>query len=197
MNRPCAVLAFGFLASGSLGLGIADARGPSLNQTLDWLQAEINTKATNGGSGDCVSGGAFASPCFWRYEAIGLSGCQVSWAFTQKSHAQRSFESEIREEITMPLWEDFNPPPFASPDEGETWRVVLQMRDLSSQTSRVKRILTLGSITSVSMETRSTAEIHFGIPGDDNKDTANRFAKALSHAVQLCQGKRPRNKTLF
>jgi hypothetical protein len=195
VNRPCAVLAFGFLAS--LPPAVAEAHGPSLHETLDWLKTEINTKATNGGSGACVSGGIFASPCMWRYEATGLSGCEVSWAFTQKSHAQRSFESEIKEEITMPLWEDFNPAPFASSGEGETWRVVLQMRDVSSQTSRVKRTLTLGSTTSVSMETRSFAEIHFGVPGQDNKDTANRFAKALSHAVQLCQGRKPKNEKPF
>jgi hypothetical protein len=197
VKRSCAVLAFGFMTSISPGLGVARTHGPSLQETLDWLKVEINTKATNGGGGACVNGGMFASPCLWRYEATELSGCEVSWTFTQRSHAQRSFESEITEEIRMPLWEDFNPAPFASSGEGETWRVTLQMRDLSSQTSRVKRTLTFGSTTSVSVETRTFAEIHFGIPGDDNRETANHFAKALSHAVQLCQGRKPKSKTLF
>jgi hypothetical protein len=197
LSRPYAVLIFASLSFLSFGLGIADAHGPSLNETLDWLKGEINTKASNGDSGACLSVGIFALPCSWHYEATGLSGCVVSWALIQTSRAHLSFESETREEITMPLWEDFDPPPFAVPGEGKTWRVVFQLRDLSSQTSRVKRTLTLGTTTSVSVDTRSFAEIHFGIPGDDNKDTATRFARAFSHAVQLCQGHEPKNTGPF
>jgi hypothetical protein len=197
LNRSHAVLIFASLASLSFGLGIGRARGPSLNETLEWLKEEINTKATNGGSGACVSGGIFALPCSWHYEATGPSGCVVSWAFSQTSHAQRSFESETREEISMPLWEDFDPAPFAIPGEGQTWRVVFQLRDLSSQKSRVKTISTLGTTTTVSVQTRSFAEINFGIPGGDNKDTAIRFANALSRAIHLCQSRQPRNQEPF
>jgi hypothetical protein len=197
MNRPFIAPALGFLASISFGLGIAGAHGPSLNATLDWLKQEINAKATNGGSGSCASVGVFAPPCSWRYEAMDLSGCEVSWVFTQTSYARRSFESETREEISMPLWEDFSPAPFASLGDGQTWRVVLQLKDLSSQTSRIKRTVTLGKTTSVTVETRTFAEIRFGTPGENNRDAATRFATAFSHAVQLCQSQKPKKPKLF
>lgn len=75
MNSLYAVLGFGCVAFISFGLGVADALGPPLNVTLDWLKEEIDTKATNGGSGSCPSGD-IQLPCSWQYEAISFSGAK-------------------------------------------------------------------------------------------------------------------------
>jgi hypothetical protein len=196
MNRLYSGLGFGCVAFLSFGLGVAGAHGPSLNATLDWLKEEINTRATNGGSGSCPSGD-IPLPCSWQYEAMSFSGCEVSWVFTQISHERSGFESEVRDEITMPLWAYFNPAPFTAAGEGETWRVFLMLKDPSSQKSRLKRTLRFGTSTSVEVETRTFAAINFGIPGEDNKGMAKRFAKAFSRAIQLCQTQIPNNQKPF
>jgi hypothetical protein len=177
-------------------IGVADAHGQPLNVTLDWLKEEINTKATNGGSGSCP-GGDIPLPCSWQYEAISFSGCEVSWVFTQISHERSGLESEVRDEITIPLWADFSPAPFAASGEGETWKVILMLQDDYSQKLRLKRTLRFGTSTSVQMETRTFAEIHFGIPGEDNKYMAARIARAFSRAVQICQNHKPKPKKPF
>jgi hypothetical protein len=197
MIRLFAALGFAFVAFISFALGVADAYGPPLNETLDWLQEQINTRATNGGNGSCASSGTLASPCTWRYQTTKFSGCEVSWVFTQISHAQRGLESEVQDEITMPLWADFSPAPFATAGEGEIWRVVLLLKDDSSQQSRLTRTFQFGTLTSVQVETRTFAEIHFGIPGEDNKDMAERFAKAFSRAISLCQARKPKTPKPF
>ena len=197
MNRLYGVFGAALVGFITFGLSVIEAHNPSLNETLAWLKQEINTRATNGGNGSCASGGTFALPCSWRYEAINFSGCEVSWVFTQISHAQRNVESEVRDEITMPLWADFNPEPFSTSGEGQIWRVFLSLKDDSSQKSRLKRTLRFGTSTSIQVETRTFAEIHFGIPGEDNKDMAERFARAFSRAIQLCQGRKPKNEMPF
>jgi len=195
--RLYAVLGFAFVAFISFALGVVDAYGPPLNETLGWLQEQMNTKATNGGNGSCAGTGTLASPCTWQYQATRFSGCEVSWVFTQISYAQRGLESEVKDEITMPLWADFSPAPFATAGEGEIWNVVLMLKDDSSQLSRHTRTFKFGTLTSVQVETHTSAEIHFGIPGEDNKDMAERFAKAFSRAIQLCQSRKPKTPKPF
>jgi hypothetical protein len=197
MNRLHALTASAFGVFSLFGLCVADAHGPSLNVTLDWLKDQINAQATNRGTGSCAGVSSLALPCPWHYEAVDFSACDVAWVFTQTSNAQRPLQRETREEITVPLWEDFSPAPFTMPGQGETWKVVIQLKDPSSQKMRLTRTFTFGTATSVQVENRSYAEIFFGIPGNDNKAMAERFAGAFSHAIQLCQGRKPKHLRPF
>ena len=192
MKRRHTLLVFASIALFCFGPGgVAEAHSSSLSETLEWLKETIATKATNGGKGPCASVGIFALPCPWHYEAVNFSGCEVSWVFIEPSNAQRGFESI--DETTMPLWEEFSSAPFASSGGGEIWKVGFQLKDFSSQKSPLKITLRLGATTIVKEETRSFAEIHFGIPGADNKDTAERVAEGFSHAIHLCQRRKPKN----
>jgi hypothetical protein len=189
------MIVLGCLTLTSLGSRVAEARRLPINETLDWLRETINHKATNSGKGPCVSNSARSYPCPWHYEAVNFSGCEVSWVFVQASNAPGSFG--IRDEVTMPLWEDFDPAPFASSTERDIWSVVFQLKDISSQKSSQKMTLTIGTSKFVKAESQSFTRIDFGTPGEDNKDTAERVAKGFSHAVQLCQDWWPRNKEPF
>jgi hypothetical protein len=189
MNRRCAVLGFAVFASA--GLNVAEAFGPSLKQTLQWLQQTISAKASSGGDGSCPAGGRGGIPCSWHYEPTAFSACDVSWVFTQNN------PNELKDEITMPLWDYYSPTPFTRPGDGEVWVVVLQLKDYSSQKGLRKTVFSGTTPPRVTMQTQSRAEIYFGIPGADNKDTAERVARAFSRAIQLCQGKKPKNKGPF
>ncbi len=197
MNRLPGMVGVAFAVSMTFGPVVADAHGPSLNETLAWLQEQINTKANNGNNGPCVNGGASAFPCLWHYQATDFTGCQVTWVFSQISNVRSGLETEVIDEITIPLWEDFSPAPVAINSQGEGWKVVLQFKDFSSERLRLKRTVRSGNAVNVTLETRSFTEINLGVPGGDNKDAAERLARGFSHAIQLCQNRKPRDIELF
>jgi hypothetical protein len=181
------------VVSAILGVGLAAAANmdPSLKDTLDWLQGAITQHANNGeAAGAACDNNRQNRPCRFKYAPLDFTGCSISFEFD----GQITVGSEQRSRkatIVVPLWELAAPQARREQDDVPSWLVPLSLREDARVPIRIEENADPTYLPGRRSYELRFVSLEFGDVNTDNQAMAQRVAKAFTHAIELCEGRKP------
>jgi len=175
LKSVAAAIALVCLVSGSSNRIVAQQSEPSLNETVEWITTKVNAEGSFPFRG-AVGRGTDTE------KVVGFSACTLRAELHRENRDPEGL-STLRWDIEYPL-KELSPDVKVKRGDGFYYIGV----NATARPSINVRIRSTPSYTSPRDETKKVSNYGFGY--FNTEDTAQRVAKALSHAITLCGGKK-------